>query len=101
MADRYKVRLTSRALRDLDGIYEYVSKTLLEPETAINLVEEIEREILSLECFPNRCPLRRTGVYADKGYRQLLVKNYTVIFRVEESEKTVVIVTLRYAASQF
>lgn len=101
MAEQYSVRLMSRALRDIDAIYKYIAETLLEPGTALNLVEEIEREILSLEQFPNRCPTRKTGAYAGKGYRQLFVKNYTVIFRVDESEKTVIVVTVRYSASQF
>lgn len=101
MADSYTVKLMSRALRDLDGIYKYIAETLLEPGTALKLVEEIEREILSLEHFPNRCPTRKTGVYANKGYRQLLVKNYTAIFRVDEAEKTVIVVTVRYSPSQF
>lgn len=101
MAEQYKVKLMSRAVRDLDGIYKYIAETLLEPGTALNLVEEIEREILSLEQFPNRCPARRIGAYAGKGYRQLFVKNYTVIFRVDEESKTVIVVTVRYSASQF
>ena len=101
MAEQYKVKLMSRALRDLDGIYQYIAETLLEPGTALNLVEEIEREILSLEQFPNRCPTRKIGAYANKGYRQLFVKNYTVIFRVDDAEKTVIVVTVRYSASQF
>lgn len=101
MADVYKVKLMSRALRDLDGIYKYIAETLLEPGTALKLVEEIEREILSLEHFPNRCPTHKTGAYANKGYRQLFVKNYTAIFRVDEAEKTVIVVTVRYSPSQF
>lgn len=101
MAEQYRVKLMDRAVRDLDGIYKYIAQTLSEPGTALNLVEEIEREILSLEQFPMRCSLRRTGVYANKGYRQLFVKKYTVIFRVDEAEKTVIIVTVRYSASQF
>lgn len=101
MADAYRVKLMGRALRDLDGIYKYIAETLLEPGTAIKLVDEIESEILPLEHFPNRCPSRRTGAYANKGYRQLFVKNYTVIFRVDEAEKTVIVVTVRYSASQF
>ena len=101
MADVYKVKLMSRALRDLDGIYKYIAETLLEPGTALKLVEEIEREILSLEHFPNRCPTRKTGAYANKGYRQLFVKNYTAIFRVDEAEKMVIVVTVRYSPSQF
>ncbi len=101
MAEQYAVKLTSRALRDLDRIYGYIAETLLEPGAASGLLDELEREILSLRQFPNRCAVRRSGVYANKGYRQLFVRNYTVIFRVDEAEKTVVIVTVRYSASQF
>ena len=101
MAKQYKVKLMSRALRDLDGIYRYIAQTLLEPGTALDLVNEIEKEILSLEQLPNRCPLRRTGAYANKGYRQLFVKNYTVIYRVDEAGEQVIVVTVRYSASQF
>lgn len=101
MAEQYTVKLMSRAVRDLDGIYRYIAETLLEPGTAQKMAEELENEILSLARFPNRCPLRRSGVYANRGYRQLLVKNYTVIYRVDEAAKTVVVVTVRYAASQF
>ena len=32
--DKYSVKLSPRALRDLDGIYSYIARTLLEPETA-------------------------------------------------------------------
>ena len=45
--DKYSVKLMSRALRDLDGIYDYIAHTLLEPETALNLVSRIEDAILS------------------------------------------------------
>lgn len=101
MAEQYKVKLSGRALRDLDNIHKYISETLLEPVTALKLAEKIGDEILSLRQFPNRCAIRKTGVYANKGYRQLFVKKYTVIFRVDEAEKTVIVVTVRYSASQF
>lgn len=99
--DKYSVKLMSRALRDLDGIYSYIAKTLLEQGTALELVETIEGEILTLESMPYRCPERQHGTYANKGYRQLFIKNYTVIFRVDEKSKTVLVVTVRYSPSQF
>lgn len=101
MNEQYNMKLTSRALRDLDSIYKYIAQTLMEPGTALNMIKDIRSEILSLEQFPNRCPLRKTGAYANKGYRQLLVKSYTVVYRVDENTKTVIIVTVRYSASQF
>lgn len=51
--------------------------------------------------MPRRCPERKTGAYAGKGYRQLLIKNYTAIYRIDEEHRTVVVVTVRYSPSQF
>lgn len=93
--DKYSVKLTSRALRDLDGIYAYIAQTLREPGTALKLVDRIEESVFSLEQMPYRCPERKRGTYANRGYRQLLVENYTVIYRVEETKKQVVVVTVR------
>lgn len=77
--DKYNVSLTSRALRDLDDIYVYIAQTLLVPETALGLVDKIEKEILSLEEMPYRFPERKTGAYANRGYRQLFVHTVTIL----------------------
>ena len=79
--DKYAIKLTNRARKDLEGIFRYVTEALQEPKTAQNLIDTLESEIMTLATMPNRCPERRRGIYANKGYRQLLVKNYTVIFR--------------------
>ena len=99
--DKYKVSLTNRALRNLDDIYVYIAQTLLVPETALGLVDKIEKEILSLEEMPYRFPERKTGAYANKGYRQLFVGNYTVIYRIDEKRRQVIVITIRYSPSQF
>lgn len=99
--DKYNVSLTSRSLRDLDGIYVYIAQTLLVPETALGMVDKIEKEILSLEEMPYRFPERKTGAYANKGYRQLFVSNYTVIYRIDEKRRQVIVITIRYSPSQF
>ena len=58
--DRYSVKLMSRALRDLDGIYDYIANTLLEPGTARDLSERIENAILSLEMMPYKSEAKRS-----------------------------------------
>ena len=99
--DKYWVRMSERAFRDLDGIYEYIAKVLLEPVIALSLVGEIESAMLSLDTMPHRCPERKVGAYANRGYRQLFVKNYTAIFRIDEKNKQVIVVTIRYSSSAF
>lgn len=98
---KYQVKITPQAFRDIDMIYDYIARHLLEPGTANNLVDEIEAGIFSLEEMPNRGAPRRIGNYANKGYRQLFIKNYTIVYRVDETEKQVIIVTVKYAGSDF
>ena len=95
--EAYEVLLSPKALRDLDAIYAYVAQTLLEEGTAAALIDALEAGIFSLEQLPYRCPERKVGAYANKGYRQLFVKNYTVIYRIEEAKKQVIIVTVVYS----
>ena len=97
----YTVGLTDEARRNLEGIFAYVSRNLQEPGIAAALIDELEAGILSLGSMPHRCPERRKGIYAYKGYRQLLVKNYTIIYRIDELNRRVVILTIRYSRSSF
>lgn len=53
--DKYEVLLLTRAVRDLDRIYSYISEALLEPGVAATLIDLLERSILSLEELPYRC----------------------------------------------
>ena len=99
--DEYKVSLTERAMRDLDSIYIYIAETVIEPKTASELISEIESGIFSLDQMPHRCLGRRTGVYANRGYRQLFVNNYTILYRIDEEEKRVIVVTVRHSQQQF
>ncbi len=85
----------------MDGIYTYIAENLLEPGAALNIVQQLEKAIFSLEQLPERGTLRRIGVYGHGDYRQLLVQNYVIIYRVLKTKKEVHIVTVRYAPSSF
>lgn len=99
--DKYMVKLMPKAYCDLDDIEWYIANELEEPTTALNLVDEIENSILGLEVFPQRGALRKIGRYAGKGYRQIFVKNYTIVYRIDEVRKWVIVVTVKYTPSEF
>ena len=65
------------------------------------MLNELEEAIFSLEHMPERGVVRRTGAYANQGYRQLFVKKYVIVYRVLKQLHEVHIVTVRYAPSQF
>ena len=101
MVNKYLVKLLPCAYRDLDGIYTYIAEKLIEPGVAAKLADSLEEAILSLESMPHRGSIRKTGAYANKGYRQLFVGNFTVVYRVVEVKKTILVLTVRYSKSQF
>lgn len=94
--DKYKVKFNPGAIRELDHIYEYIANEKLAPENAKGQVDRIKKAVLSLDTFPQFHQERNEGRYAGKGYRQLLVDNYIAIFRIDELQKTVYVVTIQY-----
>lgn len=99
--NKYSVKLMQRAYRDLDKIYAYIAMHIGEKETAENLIDELEKAILTLGLLPYRGAERKVGVYANKGYRQVFVKKFVIIYRIVENNKEVLIVTVRYIPSDF
>ena len=94
--DKYKVKVSPRAIRELDHIYEYIAREKLAPQNAKGQVDRIKESILSLDIFPQSHQERNEGRYAGKGYRQLLIDNYIAIFRIDEQCKTVYVITIQY-----
>ncbi|MBC7961107.1 MAG: type II toxin-antitoxin system RelE/ParE family toxin [Vallitaleaceae bacterium] len=99
--DKFTVKLLPKAYEDIEHIYNYISEEFKVSDTAKNMVKLIEDAILGLGEFPRRGAERKVGVYANKGYRQLFVKNFTVVYRIDEKLKIVVIITVKYSPSYF
>lgn len=99
--DKYKVKLLARAARDLDEVYNYIADEFKEIQTAEHMADLLEGAILGLDEMPYRGSIRRTGAFANKGYHQIFVKNFTIVYRIDEEKKFVIIVTVRYTPSSF
>jgi len=96
--NEYIVKITSQAYRELESIYQYFAENLMMPETSLRIVAEIESAIFSLDMLPYRGTERKIG---RKGYRQLFVENYTIVYRINELNKQVIIVTVQYSPGNF
>ncbi len=94
--NKYEVKITPKAIRELDQIYEYIANEKLSPENAKGQTDRIKKAILSLETFPQSHQERTVGRYVGKGYRQLLIDNYIAIFRIDDPHKTVYVITIQY-----
>ena len=93
---KYKVRLNPKAFRDIEDIFKYISMEIHAPDAAKNQTDRIWKALKTLEKFPNAHQDRIVGKYAKKGYKQLLIDNYMAIYKINEEEKWVNIITVIY-----
>ncbi|MBR5974977.1 MAG: type II toxin-antitoxin system RelE/ParE family toxin [Clostridiales bacterium] len=93
---KYEVLLYPQAYRDIEGIYAYIASEKLEPSVANGLTDRIWDAINSLESYPYSHQDRLTGRYANMGYKQVIIDNYIAIFRIDEDQKKVFVITVQY-----
>ena len=99
--DNYEIKITPRAASDIDNIYCYIADEFKDIGAAEKHADLLEEAIHGLDTMPYRGAERKTGAFANKGYRQLFVKNFTIVYRIDEERKRVIIVTVRYTPSSF
>ena len=94
--DKYEVMLYPKAFRDIDDIYAYIAFEKLSPENAKGQTDRIWDAIWTLEQMPEAHQDRLFGRYAGKGYKQLIIDNYLVIYKMDNISKKVFGVTVQY-----
>ena len=65
-------------------------------QSAAKFADNILSSVKKLETFPGSHQDRLEGKYAGKGYKQLLIDNYMAIYKIDETEKTVYVITVQY-----
>ncbi len=88
--------LYPKAIRDIDGIYNYIAYMKLSPENAKSQTDRIWNALNTLETFPKSHQLRTAGKYSGRNYRQLLIDNYVAVYKIDEVKKIVWVVTVQY-----
>lgn len=94
---QYNVKITDKALADMEAIYNYISEELLNPDAAMRQYNRIADAVASLNVFPERCRLFDSLPEHDLGMRQILVDNYSVVYVIERAD--VVVLRVLYSAS--
>ena len=94
---KYRVKITGKALADMEAIYSYIASSLHSPYTAMGQYDRIAAAIESLGTFPERCKLFDSEPECSYGMRQLLVDNYSAVYIVGEAE--VIVLRVLYSSS--
>ena len=93
---KMKIVYTFQAQQDLKNIYEYIAYSLLVPDTARNMYQQIMQSVRSLETMPERNPLYKEEPWHSQGVRFIPVKNYLLFYTVNNETYTVSIARVLY-----
>lgn len=93
---KFKVRYSAEAQEDLKSIYAYIAFHLKERATAKNVIDEIRKEIRSLDVMPERYVRVDWEPWASMGMRKVPVGNFVVYYLVNPEACVVDVVRIFY-----
>lgn len=89
---RYAVELTDAAEADLEAIFDYVAHHR-SPFDAHRLLDRLEDKCRALSTFPERGSVPpELEALGDRGYRQLLLPPYRLIYRVADRAVSITLI---------
>ncbi len=98
MPETYFIRITPRALADLQSIFDFIRTD--SPQNAAKMIRTIMDSIDKLEIFPHRHAVPRGEILDNRDIRSMVVRPYLVRYRIDENRRVVYILRVRHGASQ-
>ena len=92
----YKLEYLPSAKKDMADIAYYISHTLVNPDAAVRLAEELVSAAETLRDFPYAYPVFTPIRPLAHEYRKLIVRNYIMFYWVEEQSKTIILARVIY-----
>ena len=101
MAEKYNLKLSIEAEKDLQNIIMYIKEELKEPYIAEKYMYLMKREIKTLEYNPRRYAIIDNKKIEDLRIRKLIIKNYIAFYRVNDEKNIVTVERILYGASNW
>lgn len=97
----YSIIIANRAKEELNAILEYISEVFYAETTAEKTLTEIEKSFERLKLFPYSAPLMREQEYKELGIHRLVVKNYSVFYRVNDEKLQIEIIHILHGMQDY
>lgn len=91
--EKFAVHLSPQAKRNLREITGYYIKNKY---PIVSFLRAVEDGLSQLKVFPKGYSLVQTEPYLSMGYRKIHVKNYYLIYEVDDKNKIVNIIAVTY-----
>ena len=89
--EKYTIKFTAHARKDLDSIFGYISKELYAPQAVGRIMKMIHKSRSDLSGQPFIAPVINDELLARKGLRKLVVEDYIILYKVQNTAGNVLI----------
>ncbi len=99
MENNFSLLISDVSLKDLEGIFSYISENLSNPSAAKKLAKDFNDAFINLRNFPFSYPIVNVIFIKEKNIRRMIVNIYVVFYKIEEKEIT--ILRIRHATTNY
>lgn len=92
----YQIVMTRQAKQDVIDIGDYITYTLLDPDTSRHFIRNLRKAISTLSSFPYKYPLIQDNILAEQGIRCMPHHNYYIFYKIIADKNIVIIVRIGY-----
>lgn len=97
----FKIFFTNEFIKEMDYIYNYISKNLYSKNSAKKLMKKVEDHIENLKFMPKSYAIVKEIEEINLEYRRIVIDNYSILYTISESENTIYVVHMYYNASDY
>ena len=97
----YNLTITELAQNDLDEIVKYILNEYSNEIAAVTFLEEVEKCYSFLQNNPRIYGTCLNNRLEKEGYRRAPIKNYLLIYKINDITKTVTIMRFFYSAQDY
>jgi plasmid stabilization system protein ParE len=96
MAETYRVRITAKALTNLEDIFHHIQQH--SPQNAATMIERLLDAVDSLATMPNRFRVAGRSRKRGNPVHACVVRPYIIYYRIDEPIQTAFILEIRHGA---
>lgn len=97
----YKLIITSTLHEELDSIILYISDNLKNPTAATRFLDEVSKCYGHLKTNPQIYGFCSDDRLRKQGYRKAVIKNYILVYRVDEKIDVVYVLHIFYGRRDY
>jgi toxin ParE1/3/4 len=97
----YKLIVSELAHQDLDNIVSYIATQLANPMAAGDFIDEVDKCYGYLKSNPMMYTKCQDNRLEKEVYHKALIKNYVLVYKINEASKTVSILRFFYSAQDY